>query len=150
MPGILLFTGPGRYFAHKNLTILFYTFVLLGNVYTAAIIILWCIGVLVFFVERATEGTLIPLLIWSYGVALGPWQYMAQKENQSGSGEGSLMTTLFAQIGYVLVLILASLTSITFVGAVVVFAIIMLVGVTFQFALAVIARQADSSMLSSV
>jgi hypothetical protein len=26
------------------------------------------------------------MMVWSYGVALGPWMWLASKERQSGSG----------------------------------------------------------------
>ena len=47
------------------------------------------------------------MLIWSYGVALGPWQWMAQKDAQGGGGEASMATTFFAQVGYVIMILLA-------------------------------------------
>ena len=44
---------------------------------------------------------MIPLLIWSYGVATGPWANLSQREARAGGGEAGLMATLFVEIAYI-------------------------------------------------
>src|SRR3989338_5714127 len=80
------------------------------------------------FVSSATASSLIPLLVWSYGVALAQWMYLAQKDQQGGGGnEYSMFTIFFAQISYILGMILfflgATLGTIAFI-----FGAIMLAG----------------------
>lgn len=132
IPSTLL-SVPGVYFAEKGHKIPLYIFSFISNLYIIAVLSIWCGAVLFFFAQRAHTNSIIPLMIWSYGVATGPLIWMAQKEQQEGDGIGSLIATFFAQIGYIamilMVLILrASLREILFT-----FIIIMLVGLMLQF-----------------
>ncbi len=77
-----------------------------SNFYIAALITIWCIAILSIFMSHATSTSWLPLLIWSYGVAIGPWAFLAQKDVQAGTGEGAVTLTFFAQLAY-LVLIVA-------------------------------------------
>lgn len=77
-----------------------------SNLYTAGLIAVWGIGVLYFFASRATADSVIPLLIWSYGVAIGPWSFLASKDLQAGGNECSAMATFFLQVGYVVAIVL--------------------------------------------
>lgn len=130
MPGLLL-AGPAMMAIERGKKILGLFFGSLSVFYTVALIVAWCIWVLWLFVSSATESSLIPLLIWSYGVALGPWMWLAQKDQQGGGNEFSIITTFFAQISYLLAMILffagTTLEIIT-----VVFGSIMLVGAILQ------------------
>jgi hypothetical protein len=67
----------------------------ISSLYTAALIAAWGIGILYFFASRATAHSIIPLLIWSYGVASGPWSFLASKDQQGGGNEYSAMSTFF-------------------------------------------------------
>ena len=133
----LLFAAPAAYFAEKGIVFLFYIFAFFSSIYVVALMTAWCGAVLYFFAMRATSDTWIPILIWSYGVALGPWQWMAQKDAQGGGGEASMATTFFAQVGYVVMILMAILMRVTIADLLSVFIVIMLVGVFFQCAFAV-------------
>ena len=78
----------------------------ISSLYTAALIAAWGIGILYFFASRATAHSIIPLLIWSYGVASGPWSFLASKDQQGGGNEYSAMSTFFFQVGYVVAIAL--------------------------------------------
>jgi len=111
---------------------------LLGSLsvfYTVALITVWCIWVMWLFVNSTTESSLIPLLVWSYGVALGPWMWLAQKDQQGGGNEFSTLTTFFAQAAYILGMIMfffgATLGTIAML-----FGIIMLAGAILQMIIA--------------
>lgn len=134
MPSALL-TGAGVYFAEKERKILFYAFAFLDNIYIIAVMAAWCWAVFFFFVMRATGDTLIPVLIWSYGVALGPWQWITEKETRGGEGEASLVITLFAQIAYVAMILVFIFTRVAIIHVLTVFIVIMLIGMLFLFAL---------------
>lgn len=62
---------------------------------------------------------------------------MAQKEAQGGGGEGSIATTFFAQIGYVVMVLMALFGRVTIIDVLTAFVIIMLVGIIFQFVLTI-------------
>jgi hypothetical protein len=78
----------------------------LSSLYTATLIAAWGVGILYFFASRATPHSVIPLLIWSYGVANGPWSFLASKDQQAGGNEYSAMATFFLQVGYVVAIAL--------------------------------------------
>jgi hypothetical protein len=142
----LIFAGPAVYFAGKGVTILFYFFSFLSTLYIVGLITAWSGSVLWFFAERATAESFIPILVWSFGVALAPWQWMAQKEAQAGDGPGSAITVFFAQIAYVLAILMAIFGTFTLFEIMLMFGIIMLIGVFFQFGAAVQAMRSDPQL----
>ena len=136
MPSII-FAAPAAYFAEKGIMFLFYIFAFPSSIYVVALMTTWCGAVLYFFAMRATSDTWIPILNGSYGVALGPRQWMAQKDAQGGGGEASMASTFFAQVGYVVMIFMAIFMRVTIADLLSVFIVIMLIGVFFQCALAV-------------
>lgn len=134
LPGLLL-GAPAMAFIEKGHDLFAYFFMFLAAAYTSAIIALWCIGILVFFVSDAGSNSLVPLLIWSYGVALAPWIYMAQKEKAAGSDSGAeTISIFFAEIAYVIVAIVAIFNGISIEGILYVFGVSMTTALVFQFA----------------
>lgn len=77
-----------------------------SSLFTAALIAVRGIAVLYLLASRATAGSVILLLIWSYGVARGPWSFLASKDQQAGGTECSAMATYFLQVGYVMAIVL--------------------------------------------
>jgi hypothetical protein len=137
LPG-LIFAAPSAYFAQRGYKWPFYFFVLLGALYTVAVIAAWCGAVLYFFVIRADSASLIPTLLWSYGAATGPLAFMTQKEQQGGdSAFAAVATTFFAQVGYLAMILMVLLLPATLLDILVVFSFVMLIGVGFQFAIGV-------------
>ena len=127
----LLFAAPAAIAIEKGKKIIGAIFGSLSVLYTVALITVWCIWIMVMFASSATENSLVPLLIWSYGVALGPWMWLAQKDQHGGGNEFSIFTTFCAQIAYILAMIMV------FVGAtlgtiVISFGAIMLIGSIIQ------------------
>jgi hypothetical protein len=141
MPSIFL-TATAFLCAKKGRTISFICFSALDSLYTLAVVTIWCCGVLFFFVKDATSSSLVPRLIWSYGVATGPWAYMASKD-QGGGGEGfaSFLATFLAELAYVTIMILVLFTPVTLAGAIKVFAGLMVVGLVVQITLAVMTQE---------
>jgi hypothetical protein len=84
------------------------------------------------FLSRATPGTLIPLALWSYGVASGPWTYLSAKDQQAGGNEFSIMSTMFIQFGCLFAALAAVLFGPSFSLTVAVTGIFMLLSVAFQ------------------
>jgi len=127
----LLFAGPAAIAIEKGKKLLGMFLGSLSVLYTIALMTIWCIWIMWLFVSSANESSLIPLLIWSYGVALAPWMWLAQKDQQGGGNEFSLFSIFFAQISYIIGMILfffgATLGTIA-----VIFGAIMLIGATLQ------------------
>jgi hypothetical protein len=91
-------------------------FLFLGKLYTCALMAAWCIVVYAFFLKDSTDQTNLPLLIWSYGVATGPWTYMAAWILRSG-GSPPAIVVVFLQIAYLVVTIITWRWGITLGGA---------------------------------
>lgn len=127
----LLFVGPAAMAIEKGKKLLGMFFGFLSVLYTVALMTVWCIWIMWLFISSATENSLIPMLIWSYGVALAPWMWLAQKDQQGRGNEFSIFTTFFAQISYILAMFMfffgATLGTIT-----ITFGTIMLVGAILQ------------------
>ena len=130
MPG-LIFSIPATMAMKKGKKLLGIFIGSLNVLYTITLITVWCLWIMWFFVSSATKSSFIPLLIWSYEVALAPWMWLAQKDQQGGGNEFSIFTTFFAQISYILAMIMF------FLGATpgtiaIVFGVIMLTGAILQ------------------
>ena len=142
LPG-LLFAAPALALHQTRHKIGFYFFSFLGASYTMAVLTAWCMAVLFLLVRQAESNSIIPILLWSYGIATGPIAWMARKEMQSGSGEYSMISTLFSQVAYVLVAAVVLLTNASIIDVTILFGTIMLVGLLVQFR---IASQLDAAV----
>jgi hypothetical protein len=143
MIGILLmpsmiFMAPATLCAKKGETLGLIFFGALGNIYTIVVLTAWCCGILFLFMKDATATSLIPRLIWSYGVATGPWAYIASRENRSGGGDAAAIGTFFAELAYLVIILLVIFTPLTFLGAIQVFGGFMAVGFLIQMTFALI------------
>jgi hypothetical protein len=134
LPGMAL-AAPAAYFAEWGYKLPFHFFALLSSLYTVAVIALWCGIVLYFFASQADSSSVIPLLLWSYGVATGPFAYMASKEGDDAFA--SIAATFFAQVGYVVMVLLVLFFRVTLIDVLTVFLLIMLAGVAVQFSVAI-------------
>ena len=105
MPG-LLFVAPAAALIEQGRRGPAMVLAGISNLYTAALVAAWGIGILYFFASRATAHSIIPLLIWSYGVAIGPWSFLASKDQQGGGNGYSAISTFFLQVGYVVAIAL--------------------------------------------
>ena len=143
LPGVAIAT-PAMMLLEKGRVVLAFPFILLSQIYTYVVISAWCLFVLYFFMSRSNSETYWPLLIWSYGVALGPWMYMAQKEAKGGTGDASAMTTIFAQLSYVAVALVLVFRGGTIVNLAMVFGGIMFFGLVVQTIVAFLASRAQS------
>ena len=88
----------GRYFAARGQQLFFSLFAFLSSIYTVGTIALWCGVVLYFFVSLADSNSVLPLLLWSYGIATGPFAWATAKE---GDDDFASLTAMFAaEAGY--------------------------------------------------
>lgn len=105
---------------------------LLSMFYTNAVLTVWCVSVLYFFVKRADSSSIIPLLLWSYGVATGPIAFLAQKDLQTGN-EYAMFSTFFAEVAYILVSLAVLFGRMSVADLFVIFGVVMLVDLAIQF-----------------
>lgn len=125
MPG-MLFAGPGMMFIQKGKRIIGAFFGFLSVLYTIGLLTIWCLYILNKFMLLADSSSLIPMLIWSYGIAMAPWVFLAQKDQQGGGNEWSIFTTFFAEISYIVAMIMFYFDA-SFVSIAITFGAIMLV-----------------------
>lgn len=144
MPGVL-FALPAATLYEKGNRFGFYFFGFLSAFYTIAVITVWCIAVLYFFVKQANPDSLIPILLWSYGVATAPIAWLAQKEMQGGGNQYSMISTFFAEVAYIIVILSILLFRVSLVDVLILFGIVMFFGLVLQFRMAI---QIDSEEAS--
>lgn len=102
-----------------------YISVVLSTLYVGTIIVVWCTVILLVFLGRTSPRNIIPMMLWSYEVATGPWAYMASKD---GDNTYSMISTEFAEVGYAVVLVMIFLKSSNFLGMIMALAACMLIG----------------------
>jgi len=135
MPG-LIFAIPAVELEQKGYKLSAALIGMLSAIYTAAVITLWCMGMLYFFVERANHSALIPSLLWTYTVSTAPIAFMAQKESGSGGGEFALISSFFTQVAFVVTVVTGYFLSSSLIELLIVFAAIMGISVLLQFFIA--------------
>lgn len=85
-PG-LIFAGPAALLMDRGRNVFGMLFALLGNIYTFVVMTFWCVGCFyVVFRNYYQGGSIWPYLLWTYGMATGPWTYMAAREGQDSIG----------------------------------------------------------------
>jgi len=117
MPGLLI-SGIAVQFVGKNKFFL-YLFGFLSQLYTNILIVATCF--IAFFIcsifyKGSIGVSYIPYALWSWGMALGPWQFFASKEPDN---EFSAITLFSASIFYFLFLgsiFISPLLSLVIVG----------------------------------
>ncbi len=70
----------------------------LGSVYSNILVSLWVFYVFTLFIGRASSGTYIPYLLWSYSTIMAPLSYMARKEPPDSPGTS--LALFFAQLSF--------------------------------------------------
>lgn len=94
---------------------LFWTFIVMSG---------WGMFSFDYFMARADSDSRIPYLIWAYGVATGPWAYMASKEDS----DYSFFSVFFLQIASVTSIVTIGFIDMSGMGIFLTFAGIMLLG----------------------
>ena len=129
----LLFAAPAALLYEKGSKVAFYFFGFLATLYTMAVLTVWCMAVLFFFTRQADVSTIIPILLWSYVVATVPIAWMAQKELQGGGSIHSTISSMFAQVAYILVVLAMLLLKVSFLYGMILFLAVMMLGIVMQF-----------------
>lgn len=141
-PG-LIFAGPAAILLEKGNKIGGYFFGLLSTIYTVGVLTAWCILVLIFCTEHASTDSLIPVLIWSYGIATSPIVWLAKKDLQSGN-ENAMITTFFIQVAYILTIFAILLVGVSVLNVLILFGVVMAIGLAVQFSVAYLAEKSQA------
>lgn len=72
-----------------------------STLYLAMLMGLWAIFVTAAFLRHEREAPLFPIMLLGYGAAMGPWAFLATKDQQAGGNEFSVMSVFWLQAGYV-------------------------------------------------
>ncbi len=143
MPGMLL-EAPATAYSEAGNKPAFYFLVFLRTLYPFAVLTLWCVLVLNFFAMRADSSSIIPMLLWSYGVATSPIAWLSQKDLQPFK-EYAMISTFFAQVAYLLVVLVVLFVGASAFAVLVLFGIVMLVGLAIQFRIAFLEEKAEDT-----
>ena len=152
LPG-LIFVLPVVTFQKWRFKAGIYMSAVLGALYTTLVISIWCMGALYVLTLKArpdSVSSLIPALLWAYGVATGPVAFLAHKESQGGGGQASAITTAFSQIGFLILIICVPVFQMSLPDAAVLFIAVMFIGMCVQLAAGLKAVAEDDAMSSGV
>lgn len=130
MPSTLLFDAPASYFENRGRRSAANFFAFLNVLYTYVVMAVWCVGVLVYFVNRAEASSVIPMVVWSYGVAVAPWSWLAQKDQGNWA---SALSLFFAEVGYIVMMLMVLLLRVTVADVMLAFAAVLVIGLIVQF-----------------
>jgi hypothetical protein len=83
--------------------VLGFPFILVGSIYTIAVVGAWCLFVVLFSLDTAGSDAKLATLLWSYGVTLSPLSYMTNRGSNGPDGPafGDMVVTFFTQIALV-------------------------------------------------
>ena len=128
-----LILSPGAYFLRRGIMSGTYFFGFLGALYCTAVLTVWSLFVLDFFVQQVLPQSLFPILLWSYIIATAPILWLAKKDIQDSGGDQTIVITIFIQIAYVTAIILFLLSNLAISDVYIIFCIILLFGMIIQF-----------------
>lgn len=137
-PG-LIFAAPAAILLEKGNKIGGYFFGLLSTIYMVGVLTAWCILVLIYYTKHAETDSLIPVLIWSYGIATGPILWLAQKDRN----EFAVITAFFIQVAYILTIFAILLVGVSLQHVLILFGIVMSIGLAVQFSVAYLAEKSQ-------
>jgi len=72
----------------------------LSWIYATAVVVVWSYWILRYFYGHASGSSQIPLLLWSYGTAAGPWMYMASRIPEEAESPHPVIAVFFHCLGY--------------------------------------------------
>ena len=125
MPGMIV-TFPAIFLMDRGgiLKALGFLVGMVGVIWTYVVMSGWGIFSFNYFVNRSDADSYIPYLIWAYGVAIGPWAYMASKE----ANGYSTISVFFLQVAAITTMLILAFTNMSGSAIVLTFLGIMTVG----------------------
>lgn len=131
IPGFLI-TIPAIFLMANGpiLKIIGFAVGMLGLMWTYLVMSGWGVFSFSYFLDRADAGSFYPYLIWAYGVATGPWSFMASKE----ADDYSFFAVFFLQVAAISLIITIGFTGLSPAAIFLVFIGIMTLGYIFNIA----------------
>jgi hypothetical protein len=148
MPSVLL-AAPVVTLIEKGKARLAIILGLPAMVYIHGLVFSWCMVIIYLCLQMADAQSIIPMMLLAYGVATGPWAYMALQERQAGSGEEAATATFFAQLGCAVAILLILLFNVEFATAAIVVGLVIAAGATMQYVLAAMAQIAEEKSIGT-
>ena len=130
----LQFVLPLNYFLNKGKAFGMIVSATLTSVYTVLLMTIWCCGIFFLFITWADASDFIPHLIWSYGIAISPWGFLASKERENFD---FAISTFFAELAYITLMLFVLFTTINVYDALKIFAVFMVIALTLEILMAV-------------
>jgi hypothetical protein len=129
-PG-LLFAVPGGLALDRGKYVVGFLCLALSNLWVYIVMIVWSVGCFKVVLGYYDSGSIWPYLLWAYGMATGPWTYMAVR---GGPGEtGSHLSAFGACVGAVAIMgVLLLKSEPTIIDAAIAFCVPMFVVFIFQ------------------
>jgi len=127
----LIFVMPSTYFIEKNNQTAGMFFGFMNVLFTIAVIVVWCVIVLFYFLKLAGYGSFYPTILWSYCIAASPISYLAYKDLQGGN-EAAMILTFFAELSYLIIILGFILVGMTVTSVWILFSSFMLLGLIIQ------------------
>lgn len=132
IPGIV-FEAPATIMIEKDIKFGGYLFGFLSCLYVMGVLVTWCVLVLIYYIKQANHDSMIPMLIWSYGIATGPIAWLAKKALQSDDEYALLVASWFIQVAYLLTILGILFAGMSLLNALILFGVIMAIGLVVQF-----------------
>jgi len=126
-----IFVMPSTYFIEKNNQTAGMVFGFLNVLSAAAIIVVWCVIVLFYFLKLAGYGSFYPTILWSYCITTSPLAYLAYKDLQGGN-EAAMILAFFAELSYLIIILGFILIGMTVTSVWILFSSFMLIGLVIQ------------------
>jgi hypothetical protein len=117
VPGRYLSRDDGRSPSNSG------SFYLCGNIWFA---------VFAFFTMKADARSNVPMLLWSFGVATGPWPFTVIKASREGDDNFGIAAIFFSQVGYLVMLAMVLVLRARPVDALVAFSVVMFASFIFS------------------
>jgi len=131
----MIFVIPSAYFFDKNNQLGGIIFGSLNVLFTIAVVVVWCVFVLLYFLKYANNDSFYPILIWSYSVAISPLSFLSYKDLQGGN-EMSMISTFFAKLGFISMILGILLFDMNISLIWIVFSSVMFIGLIVQLTIA--------------
>jgi len=119
---------------------------MVGVIWTYVVMSGWGIYSFYYFVNRSDASNYIPYLIWANEVAIGPWNYMAVRDNEYKSG----LSVFFLQIASITTMSILAFSNMGWTTIVIIFLDIMAVGYVVNLTTDIIRRNDGKFVLSNI
>ncbi|MBE3038998.1 MAG: hypothetical protein IMZ62_09335 [Chloroflexi bacterium] len=106
IPGSLLIAAPAAACLVKGRRVLGMALLLLFAIHTGIVMGGWAVGVLYVWSDMAGADSMVPMLIWSYGLATGAIVWLCMENNKADPQPFFSVTPVLSQVGYIVAVVM--------------------------------------------